>query len=83
MAFDYSKLRGRVVEIFNTQSRFADAMGWSERTLSLKMNGFRPWKQPDICKAIRLLRLTADDIPVYFFESKVQNIEQANKKEDK
>lgn len=83
MAFDYSKLRGRVVEIFNTQSCFADAMGWSERTLSLKMNGLRPWKQPDICKAIRLLRLTADDIPAYFFESKVQNIEQANIKEDK
>ena len=83
MAFDYSKLRGRVVEIFNTQSCFADAMGWSERTLSLKMNGLPPWKQPDICKAIRLLRLTADDIHGYFFKSKVQNIEQANIKEGK
>ena len=75
MAFDYSKLRGRIVEIFNTQSRFAEEMGWSERTLSLKMNGLRSWKQPDICKAIRLLQLTADDIPVYFFASAVQSIE--------
>lgn len=75
MAFDYSKLRGKIVEIFNTQSRFAEAMGWSERTLSLKMNGVRSWKQPDICKAIRLLQLTAEDIPIYFFDSKVQNIE--------
>ncbi|WP_243100261.1 MULTISPECIES: DUF739 family protein [Lachnospiraceae] len=39
MAFDYNKLRGRIVEIFNTQSNFASAMGWSERILSLKMNG--------------------------------------------
>ncbi|WP_407843553.1 DUF739 family protein [Blautia wexlerae] len=27
------------MEIFNTQSNFASAMGWSERILSLKMNG--------------------------------------------
>ena len=50
MAFDYSKLRGKIVEIFGTQSCFAVAMGWSERTLSLKLNGLRTWKQPDICK---------------------------------
>ncbi|MDO5797487.1 MAG: DUF739 family protein [Eubacteriales bacterium] len=75
MAFDYNKLRGRIVEVFNTQSNFANAMGWSERTLSLKMNGTRPWKQLDICKAIRLLNLTNEDIPVYFFTLKVQNIE--------
>ena len=75
MAFDYSKLRGRIVEIFNTQSNFASAMGWSERTLSLKMNGMRSWKQPDICKAIQLLRLTTEDIPIYFFTLRVQNIE--------
>lgn len=78
MAFDYNKLRGRIVEIFNTQSNFASAMGWSERTLSLKMNGMRSWKQIDICKAIQLLKLTIEDIPIYFFTLKVQNIEQNN-----
>ena len=78
MAFDYNKLRGRIVEIFNTQSNFASAMGWSERTLSLKMNGMRSWKQQDICKAIRLLSLTTDDIPIYFFTLKVQNTEHPN-----
>ena len=34
MAFDYNKLRGRIGEIFNTQSNFASAMGWSERSAS-------------------------------------------------
>ena len=48
MAFDYNKLRGRIVKIFNTQSNFASAMGWSERILSLKMNGMCSWKQIDI-----------------------------------
>lgn len=74
MAFNYDKLRGRIVEIFGTQYKFAKEMGWSERTLSLKMNGSRSWKQPDICKAIKLLKLKEEDIPSYFFTPKVQNI---------
>lgn len=76
MAFDYNKLRGRIVEIFNTQSCFAIAMGWSERTLSLKMNSVRTWKQSDICKAVILLELSDKDIPTYFFTTEVQSIEQ-------
>ena len=64
VAFDYNKLRGRIVEIFNTQSNFASAMGWSERILALKMNGMCSWKQIDICKAIQLLKLTIEDIPI-------------------
>ncbi|MBC5739515.1 DUF739 family protein [Blautia sp. 2744] len=79
MSFDYNKLRGRIVEIFSTQSNFASAMGWSERTLSLKMNGARSWKQTDICKAIQLLQLTIEDIPAYFFTPKVQRIELEHK----
>lgn len=82
MAFDYSKLRGRIVEIFNTQSNFASAMEWSERTLSLKMNGTRSWKQSDICKALQLLGLTTEDIPIYFFTLKVQDIEHNQKRGD-
>lgn len=70
--YDYSKLSGRIVEIFGTRYKFAKAMGWSERTLSLKMSGVRDWKQPDIFKAIKLLDLTAEDIPAYFFKQKVQ-----------
>lgn len=72
MSFNYSKLSGRIIEIFGARYKFAEAMGWSERTLSLKMNGRRAWKQSDICKAIRLLKLTEEDIPAYFFTLKVQ-----------
>lgn len=75
MTFDYSKLRGRIVEIFLTQSAFATAMNWSERTLSLKMTGQRMWKQNDICKAVDLLKIDEADIPLYFFTTKVQSIE--------
>lgn len=72
MAFDYSKLRGKIVEKFGSQMSFAKAMDISERTLSLKMSGKRTWKQPEICLAINLLGLSNDDIQDYFFTLKVQ-----------
>lgn len=75
MAFNYSKLRGRIVEKFGCQSEFAKEMMWSERTLSLKLNGKVPWKQTDILNAVSLLELSEDDIQEYFFTIEVQNIE--------
>lgn len=74
MAFNYNKLRGRIVEIYGSQTEFAKAMQWSERTLSLKMNGKIPWKQTDIVTAVRLLGLSDSDIQEYFFAVEVQNI---------
>ena len=38
LEYNYSKLRGRIVEIFETQQNFAKEMGWSEHTLSSKLN---------------------------------------------
>ena len=37
--FDYSKLRGKIKEVFGTQAKFAKAMGMSTVTLSAKLNG--------------------------------------------
>lgn len=74
MAFNYNKLKGRIVEVFGSQIEFAKAMGWSGRTLSLKLNGKVSWKQSDIMKAISLLQLTEDDIQDYFFAIEVQSI---------
>lgn len=45
MAYDYSKLLGRITEKFGTQARFSGAMGMSERSLSLKLNSKVPFKQ--------------------------------------
>ena len=72
MAFDYSKLRGRIIEKFGSQMSFAEAMDISERTLSLKLSGKRMWKQSEICLAINLLGLSDEDIKDYFFVLKVQ-----------
>lgn len=74
MAFNYNKLKGRIVEKYGSQSEFSRIMGCSERTLSLKMNGKRSWKQEEICRAIKILGLTENDIQEYFFTIEVQNI---------
>lgn len=74
MPFDYRKLKGKIVEKYGTQYAFAEAMNWSERTLSLKMNSLRAWTQTDICKATVLLDIPESEIQDYFFKKKVQNI---------
>lgn len=74
MAFDYNKLKGKIVEKYGNQGEFARAMGWSEKTLSNKITGKIPWKQTDICLAINLLGLIESDIQEYFFTMKVQTI---------
>lgn len=76
MAFDYRKLRGRIVEKYGSQSVFSLAMGLSGRTLSLKMNSKVPWKQKEICKAADLLDISDSDIGDYFFTTKVQKNER-------
>lgn len=38
MAFDYSKLRGRIIEKYGSQTAFVKSFGTSENTFSMKMN---------------------------------------------
>lgn len=71
MKYDYSKLLGKITEEFGTQYNFANAMGLSERSISLKLNGKVPWKDGEMEKAIQVLRVPVSDIPAYFFKQKV------------
>lgn len=73
MAFDYSKLRGKIKEVFGTQSAFAKAMGLSGVTLSAKLNNTVAFTQAEINKACSLLKIPLEFIPVYFFTEKVKN----------
>jgi len=68
--YDYSKLNGRIVEVCGNQGEFAKRMGLSERTISLKMQQKNSFKQSDIEKAINVLKLSAEDISLYFFSLK-------------
>lgn len=72
MSHNYSKLLGRIVEKVGTQSNFADRMGLSERSISLKLNGKVGWKQGEIVKACEVLEINDHEIPAYFFTLQVQ-----------
>ena len=72
MAYDYSKLLGRIIEKYGSQGEFAKAMGVSERTMSLKLTNKVAFKQTDITAACEKLDIEDNDIPSYFFKLKVQ-----------
>lgn len=74
--FDYSKLTKRITEVFSCDVNFAIKMGFSERTLSLKLNNKGEFKQTEIFKACDLLGIPLTEVDSYFFTLKVQNIEQ-------
>lgn len=74
--FDYSKVRGKIREVFGTQESFAKSMGISSTTISDKLNNKTEWTQKEIDKAIELLNISKDQIPTYFFTEKVQVLER-------
>lgn len=67
MQYDYSKLKGRIVEKNGIYSNFGDAMGWSPVTRTKKLAGKVDWTQKDIEKAIDVLDIEREQIPEYFF----------------
>lgn len=67
MSFKYAKLSGRIKEKFKTQERFAEAMNMSPRSISLKLNNKREWKQNEIDKACELLEIPTSEIGEFFF----------------
>lgn len=70
MRHDYSKLNGRIIEKCGTQRLFAEKMGVSEATISKLLNENAVWKQNDIEKAMDILEIPFDEIPMYFFKKK-------------
>ena len=71
--FDYSKLKGKIKEVFGTQSAFAKAMGLSSVSLSSKLNNITHFTQVEINRACELLSIPVEFIPVYFFTEKVKS----------
>lgn len=69
--FDYSKLRGRIVEKYGTQGKFAEANDMSDRSISLKLNNGIGLSQEEIIDWCKKLDICISDIPAYFFKEKV------------
>ena len=75
VTFDYSKLKGKIKEVFGTQSAFAAEMQMSRVSLSKKLNNKMQFSQKEIDRAVDLLKIKKEEIPVYFFTPKVQEPE--------
>lgn len=72
MSYNYSKLRGKIIEVYGNYKNFAKDMDISERTLSLKLNSKVFWKQNEIEKALNLLKINKEEMSLYFFNLCVQ-----------
>lgn len=69
--FDYSKLKGRIKEIYNTQDAFADDMEMHRVSLNQRLSGIIEWRAPEIKKACELLNVPLEKAHLYFFAPKV------------
>lgn len=71
MDYDYSKLRGRVVEKFGTYSAFADALQTHKSQVSAKLNGKIDITKDDIENWSRTLQIDREDYGTFYFTPKV------------
>lgn len=74
MCFDYSKLRGRIVEKLGTQREMADRLGISKTVFSQKMTGNVRFTTDDIAKISSILNIPSGEIGIYFFTPKVKEV---------
>lgn len=68
--FEYSKLRGRIREICGTEGRWAEEMGFSGFTSTMKLNGKSYFKSDEIIRCCEILAIPTKDIGEYFFTLK-------------
>lgn len=70
--FDFSKLRGRIVEKFHTITKFSEVSGISRNSMTSKLKGYVPFKPDEIVAVCELLDIPIEDVGVYFFTPEVQ-----------
>ncbi len=68
MTYTYSKLKGRIIELYGTQRNFAKKLGISQNSLSKKLTCKMEFSQKDIIKWSNLLGINKDEYGEYFFE---------------
>ena len=65
--YDYSKLRGRIIEKYGTLSKFADESGISLVVISNKLNNKSGFNRKDIEQWSKLLDIPGNEYDLYFF----------------
>lgn len=70
--FDYTNLRHYILFKFGKIENFAEALGVSRQTVSVKLNGKSGFTQDKIIEWADVLEIPADDVGKYFFRLKQQ-----------
>lgn len=76
-SFKTDKLRGRIVEMYGTASRFADAVGSTYASVSNYLNGNATLSQKTIVKWKNALEIEDSEINDYFFDYELNETEGA------
>jgi transcriptional regulator with XRE-family HTH domain len=71
MSFRYNKLRGKIVEVFGSQAKFAEEIGQSEQNITAKLAGRSSFTQDNIVTWCQALNIDQADIGSYFFTREV------------
>lgn len=69
----FRRLRGKIVEVFDTQSAFADKIGVTEQTVTAKLNGRSEFSRTDIVTWSNALGISNEQVGYYFFAENFQN----------
>jgi len=72
--YNYSKLKGRIIEKYGSQSGFASVLGVTQSTLSQKLNGHYNFSQDEINVISKHLEIEKEEIGTYFFTNKVRKV---------
>jgi hypothetical protein len=71
--FDYSKLRGRIVEKYGSISKFSEKLTISRTSVDLKLNNKVDISRAEILEWSKLLDINADEYSSYFFTEKLNS----------
>lgn len=63
----YRKLKGRIVEKYDTQANFAKTVGLSANSMSNKMTGRIGFSKEDVVLWCQLLDIRRDEIGAFFY----------------
>lgn len=70
--FNYSKLKGKIVEVYDTLDAFSKTIEMDRATLSSKLNNKTYFTQPQMLEMCDRLNIPINEIPVYFFTVTVE-----------
>ena len=69
MSFNYSKLKGRIAELYGNQQKFARVIGMGIPTLSNKLNNKTGITQEEVIRMSKALKIALPDIYLFFYDA--------------